>query len=177
VTTTPTTPTPPPLHELLLPLAPLLGTWEGHGQGEYPTIEPFEYREQVTFTHGGKPFLVYAQRTWALDDGRPLHVETGYWRVPAPGRLEVVLSHPTGVTEIAEGTFTVGDGELDLELVSTAVGLTSTAKEVTALGRSLRVDLSTDDEPDVLQYTLRMAAVGRPLTHHLAASLRRTAAL
>ncbi len=165
------------LHELLVPLAPLLGTWDGQGAGEYPTIEPFEYREQVSFTHGGKPFLVYTQRTWALDDDRPLHVETGYWRVPAPGRLEVVLSHPTGVTEIAEGTFTVGDGELDIELVSTSIGLTSTAKEVAALGRSIRVDLSGDEEPDVLQYTLRMAAVGVPLTHHLAASLRRTTAL
>jgi hypothetical protein len=157
----------PELHPNVQELAPLLGTWAGRGAGEYPTIEPFEYTEEVVFSHVGKPFLAYAQKTKAVADGRPLHAETGYLRVPQPGRVELVLAHPNGITEIDAGTYTVTGQVIDIELTSTTIGLAPTAKEVTALGRSFRVD------GDQLSYTLRMGAVGQPLQHHLSAVLHR----
>jgi hypothetical protein len=157
----------PDLHPGLTVLAPLLGTWAGTGAGEYPTIPSFSYLEEVTFGHVGKPFLGYGQRTRAADDGRPLHAETGYLRVPAAGRVELVLAHPTGVTEIQEGTVTVTDDVVQLELTATSIGLTASAKDVTALSRSFRID------GDELTYTLRLGAVGQPLQHHLAATLHR----
>lgn len=158
---------PTDLHPDLEALAPLLGTWAGQGAGEYPTIEPFDYLEEVVFSHVGKPFLAYGQKTKALADGKPLHAETGYLRVPQPGHVELVLAHPSGITEIEVGTYSVTDGRIEIALSTTEVGLTPTAKEVTALGRSFRID------GDELSYSVRMGAVGQPLQHHLSAVLHR----
>lgn len=157
----------PELHPDVAVLAPLLGTWTGAGTGEYPTIETFGYVEEIIVGQIGKPFLTYAQRTRASADGRPLHAETGYLRVPSPGRIELVVAHPTGVTEIDEGTLAVEDDGLTIEADSTTIGLTGSAKNITALSRSFRL------AGDELTYSVRMAAVGVPLTHHLAATLRR----
>ncbi|TLF79328.1 peroxynitrite isomerase [Nocardia cyriacigeorgica] len=154
-------------HPAIAPLAPLLGTWRGEGHGEYPTIEPFDYLEEIHFGHIGRPFLTYRQRTRAADDNRPLHAETGYLRCPQPDRVELILAHPTGITEICEGTLSVTSDEIRFEFESTNIGLSGTAKSVTALGRSIR------QSGDVIDYTLRMAAVGEPLQHHLSATLRR----
>jgi hypothetical protein len=155
------------LHPGVAVLAPLLGVWAGQGAGVYPTIAPFGYLEEITFGHVGKPFLSYVQRTRADDDGRPLHAETGYLRVPAGGGVELILAHPTGVTEIDEGTLSVRGTTIEMELVATTIGRTASAKEVTALGRSIRVD------GDELTYTVHMGAVGQPLQQHLTATLHR----
>ena len=157
----------PDLHPDLEALAPLLGTWAGRGAGQYPTIEPFDYLEEVVVSHVGKPFLAYAQKTKAVADGAPLHAETGYLRVPQPGHVELVLAHPSGITEIEVGTYSVIGDRIAIELSTTAIGLAPTAKQVTALSRSFRI------EGDQLSYSVQMGAVGQPLQNHLAAVLHR----
>jgi hypothetical protein len=154
----------PSLHPGVTRLAFLLGTWIGEGEGRYPTVDPFGYGEEIRVWHVGKPFLAYVQRTWSLDDGRPLHSETGYWRQQGDGGVELVLAHPTGQVEVEEGTLS----GTSIELASTLVGRTSTAKEVAALARRLAV------RGHELTYTLDMAAVGQAMQAHLRASLERT---
>ncbi len=156
-------PGPTVLHPGVSALAFLVGRWAGEGEGDYPTIESFRYTEEITVSHVGKPFLAYAQRTWSLDDGRPLHAETGYWRCPTPTHVELVVAHPTGVVEVSEGRRT----GTAVVLASTTVARTASAKEVGAVVRRIDVD------GDRLDYELDMAAVGVPLSFHLRGSLRR----
>ena len=125
---------PAELHPNLRALAPLLGTWQGRGSGEYPTIEPFEYLEEVVFSHVGKPFLVYGQKTRSAADGAPLHAETGYLRVPQVGQVELVLAHPSGIVEIEMGGYIADGATIELEMTAAQIGMTPTAKNVTALG-------------------------------------------
>lgn len=159
----------PELHPDVAVLAPLLGTWEGSGTGEYPTIDDFSYHESITFSHVGKPFVAYAQRTRHPETDAPMHAEAGYLRVPRPGSIEIVMAQPTGLAEIYEGAVVGGDAPLMIDVRSTSIIATATAKEVTITERTISV---TGDD---LRYTFRMAAVGRALQHHLSATLHRVA--
>jgi hypothetical protein len=153
----------PALHEQAARISFLLGTWQGAGKGEYPTIDPFGFEEEIRFTHVGKPFLAYTQRTWHPEKKHPMHSEMGYFRPLEGGGIEIVIVQPTGIIEIQEGA-------VDRQRITTTsmlVGKTTTAKDVTQIERTIEV------EGDVLRYEVRMAAVGRPLQHHLSAELKR----
>lgn len=154
----------PSLHPDVHHLAFLLGHWIGGGTGHYPTIDDFAYNEQVWFEHVGKPFISYRQATKDADTGLPLHAESGYLRPVGKTGLEFVVAQPSGIVELHEGTV----DDTSLRLVAVSVSTTATAKDVSAVERTIVVD---DDE---LSYDLSMAAVGLPLQHHLSARLVRS---
>lgn len=155
------------VHPSLGPLAGLIGTWTGEGEGAYPTIAPFRYREEVEFLHDGRPVLGYRQRTWRIDGSAPMHAEAGYLRGPIDGRAELVVAHPTGITEVATLSVHDGDGGLVLEGDRARIGRTPSAKDVVDVRRSLRL------VGDHLHYDLWMTYAGHEDTHHLRAVLRR----
>ena len=154
------------LHPLCEPLAPLLGTWRGTGRGSYPTIDDFDYAEELAFGHVGKPFLSMVQRSRDLLTGLPLHAEAGYLRALGDGAVELTVAQPSGVVEVDVGTLIETPDGLVAELESAQVGLTPSAKSVTAVRRRLSLSGST------LVSELWMAAVGKAdLIHHVRAEL------
>jgi THAP4-like, heme-binding beta-barrel domain len=159
----------PELHPDVEPLKFLLGDWEGAGVGGYPTVESFRFGQEISFRHVGKPYLIYTSRTWRLDDegnlGQPLARESGYWRAPSGGQVELLLAHPTGIVEIYIGAVT----GTRVELRTDVVARTETAKEYTA-GTRLYGLIGED-----LGYAYDMAAEGQSLQSHLSAQLKRVA--
>lgn len=150
--------------EGLAPLAFLLGTWRGEGVGGYPTIPDFRFGQELVFAHDGRAVLHYRSRTWALEDGRPLAAESGYWRPRPEHQVEVVLAHPSGLVEVFLGTVAFRR----VELATDVVARTPSAKEVNAERRLYGI---VDDD---LAYAADLAAVGQPLAPHVSARLRQT---
>ncbi|HEX6500357.1 MAG TPA: FABP family protein [Micromonosporaceae bacterium] len=162
----------PDLHPALLGLLPYVGVWRGRGTGGYPTIDDFEFAQEVRFSHDGRPFLHYESRAWLINpDGtpiRPAFREVGWWRpVMKDDRpsdeLEVLLSSPTGIVEVYVGRV---DGTR-VEIITDAVLRTATAKEVNAGQRLYGI------VEGALLYAQEMAAVGQPMSPHLSAKLTR----
>ncbi len=145
----------------------MLGTWKGSGSGEYPTIDSFDYNEELIIGHVGKPFLSYQQKTKDAATGMPLHAETGYIRPVGREAIEFVIVQPSGIIEIDEGSVEGHDEGGRIVVESTLVATTATAKDVSGVRRRLEF------EADELRYELDMAAVGQPMQFHLRATLAR----
>lgn len=163
----------PKLHPTLDGLLPYVGVWRGRGRGGYPTIEDFDYAQEIRISHDGRPFLCYESRAWLLDEQsrpvRPAGREMGWWRPVLDGddratnEWEALMSTPTGVMELHLGKRT----GTQLEFATDAVVRTPTAKEVTAGHRLFGI------VEGALLYAQEMAAVGHGLTPHLSARLIR----
>lgn len=157
----------PDLPELVRPFAWLIGTWRGEGVGGYPTLEAdFRFGEEITFACPGKPLLTFSSRSWALDDNRPLSLQTGFWRPTSATEVEVVLTVASGLVEILYGNLVDGPSGVHVELHSDVIARTATAKEVTADKRMYAV------RGGKLMYAQEMAAVGvKEIQPHLSAAL------
>ena len=153
----------PSAHPQLEPLSFLIGSWAGEGKGIYPSIDDFTYREELTFSHDGRPFLSYEQRTFHPVTGAPMHREIGFWRSVGDGRLEVVLAHNIGQAEISLGS--VNGRRVDV--TTTSVEPSPTAKDVACLRRIYEVTA------DTLEYEMHMAFGEHELQNHLSGRLKK----
>lgn len=85
----------------------LLGTWEGQGEGKFPTITSFKYKEILTFNSDGVNDLIhYEQRTWLIPNNTPSHWESGFIKPLEDENLfEISNSQDSGRVEVLRGDF------------------------------------------------------------------------
>lgn len=134
--------------------------------GDYPTIEAFRFGQEIVFEQQSTPYLLYASRTWLLDDDgnqvRPLAAERGFWRVRDGSEVEVTLAHPTGIVELWLGTVSGAK----VEIATDAVARLASAKVYNA-GHRLYGLVNGE-----LMYAFDMAAMGEGLQPHVSARLK-----
>ncbi|MEV6729885.1 MULTISPECIES: FABP family protein [unclassified Streptomyces] len=121
---------PSDLNPGLVPLAFLLGTWEGAGVFDFPGEEKCNFGQEVVFSHDGRDFLEYTSHSWVLDaEGnkvRPLESESGYWRIDDTRKVEIVMVRDQGVCEIWYGE--LADQKPQIDLATDAVARTAAAR-------------------------------------------------
>lgn len=162
----------PPLHDALLALLPLVGSWRGAGNGVVASSgHEFRFGQEASFVHDGRPFLAYESRSWLLDDDgsvlRQAWRESGFWR-PGTGAddIEVVLASNTGQSLLYTGT--AGHLRWEIDTASavpapTAVTVDGERRLYAIVGREL-------------VYATELAPARQPYSAHLNARLARVEA-
>jgi len=148
-------------------LEPLIGTWTGEGNGEYPTIESFEYLETMRFAKDERSIIYYDQNTRRLkgDLYVPSHWETGFIRITDGRNVTVNNAQADGRTEFLTGSLTKTESGLVLELRSS-----SFLNDPLPIETTRRIGV----EGDNLHYTMYMRTTTNPrLDIHLEAKLIR----
>ncbi|GGO87270.1 FABP family protein [Wenjunlia tyrosinilytica] len=160
---------PSDLNPANVPIAFLLGTWQGAGVCDFPGMEKCNFGQEVTFSHDGRPFLEYTSRTWALDSEgrkvRPLESESGYWRVDGERKLEIVMVRDEGVIEIWYGE--LADKKPQIDLVTDAVARIPSASDYSG-GKRLYGLVNGD-----LMWVFEKATPQVPLRPYMSAHLKK----
>ena len=143
----------------------------GVGVVGYPTMDgDIQVGQELNISHDGRPFLIHWSRTWRLDENgeriEPLAMESGFWRPLPDNEVELLLTHPTGISESWYGKVTVTgivNAEITgarVELKTDAIRRTSPAKEVTGGERLYGL------VEGHIGWVYDMAALGVPMKSH-----------
>jgi hypothetical protein len=147
----------------------MVGKWGGKGMGEWPGAEKFEFVQEVTFRHDGRPFLEYTSKSWIIDSEgnhiRPGASESGYWRIKPNKVVELILAHSTGISEGWLGK--ISDDRPSIQLALDHAYIAPTAKAVTDGARLYGL------VEGQLFTSYDMAAMGEELQAHIWSSLER----
>jgi hypothetical protein len=153
----------PPIHPEVAHLVFLLGTWRGESRGKWDPSAEVVFSEETLFSHVGKPWLAYRQQTWN-PQGVASHGESGYLIARGEeGAVDWMIAQPSGVVEVQVGS--VRDGRIVVR--SHAIGRAPTARNVTAVSRTMSV------EGDTLRYELRISINDEPPALHIEGRLHR----
>jgi hypothetical protein len=149
-------------------LTQLIGVWKGSGRGEFPTIEPFTYREvfEVTEAVAGES-LHYRQQTWrtSTDPEAISHKETGFINLAPETKIEILNAQGSDRVELLTGS-----------MERTMLGFTISLYSRSIVGDDRMItswrqwELATDG----FSYSMGMSTTVVPDgAHHLSAELHR----
>jgi THAP4-like, heme-binding beta-barrel domain len=149
----------------------LIGKWTGTGRGEFPTIEPFEYLETLTFVGDHRPFVHYEETTQRRSAGQtdyvPSHWESGFLRLLPDGEVELINTQGSGRLERLAGSLEQTETGLILHLKSTAF-----LNDPRMVETSRTITIEGDD----MHYSQTMhTTASREPAHHVEARLKRAA--
>ncbi|XP_059559866.1 peroxynitrite isomerase THAP4 isoform X1 [Myotis daubentonii] len=119
---------PPKMNPVVEPLSWMLGTWlsDPPGAGTFPTLQPFQYLEEVHISHVGQPMLNFSFNAFHPDTRKPMHRECGFIRLqPDTNKVAFVSAQNTGIVEVEEGEV---NGQ-ELCIASHSIARISFAKE------------------------------------------------
>uniref|UniRef100_A0A2I3GYI3 THAP domain containing 4 n=1 Tax=Nomascus leucogenys TaxID=61853 RepID=A0A2I3GYI3_NOMLE len=181
---------PPKMNPVVEPLSWMLGTWlsDPPGAGTYPTLQPFQYLEEVHISHVGQPMLNFSFNSFHPDTRKPMHRECGFIRLkPDTNKVAFVSAQNTGVVEVEEGEV---NGQ-ELCIASHSIARISFAKEphveqvspalpparsclvfaaVCGVGLFLFHEITRKfrlNSEGKLEQTVSMATTTQPMTQHL----------
>lgn len=157
------------LHEALKPLAWLQGKWKSvSAKGFYPTMKPFEYSEEISFTSVGQPGFIYSGFSKNIEKNTAMHLENGFLRIdPGTNNVALILAHSFGLTTLEEG---VVDGKVLHLKNRNQTNRMSFSKGVQVLSTERCYRLKDNDE---LHYIFSMETANTPLTEHLDVTYKR----
>ncbi|XP_021487754.1 peroxynitrite isomerase THAP4 isoform X2 [Meriones unguiculatus] len=154
---------PPKMNPVVEPLSWMLGTWlsDPPGVGTFPTLQPFQYLEEVHISHVGQPMLNFSFNSFHPETHKPMHRECGFIRLkPDTNKVAFVSAQNTGIVEVEEGEV---NGQ-ELCISSHSISRISFAKEphVEQITRKFRLN-----SEGKLEQTVSMATTTQPMTQHL----------
>ena len=145
-----------------------MGTWQGTGEGQFPTIAPFTYREILEVSEGQtETLLQYQQRSWRDKDSEAVasHMELGFIRLRDDESIDLLNVQGSDRVEVLNGAAVVRGGTLSIELNSVAL---AHDERMIRSWRKLQLD------GDSLRYSMGMATRRVPEgALHLSANLTR----
>jgi THAP4-like, heme-binding beta-barrel domain len=149
----------------------LVGTWEGKGVAQYPTIKTVEYSERLTFQKTeGFNVLQYEQKTWVKGEkgiyDKPIFWDCGFFIGRENNQIELCSTQMGGRMEILTGKLVRKDKDA-FEIIFKSKAIYNDEKMVKS-GRTFLLSKS------FIKYELWMAITKHPgYDIHLKATLEK----
>lgn len=149
----------------------LEGVWQGDGKGIYlPRVPEFSYAETLSITPTSKPSVwEFRSTTVHALSGKPMHIESGFIRASPDGSVELLATHPFGLTEISTGECS-NENSFELFATDKTLRRVQSATEPFTVALKRKYEVSSDGLG--LSFTMEMATSNHPeFQKHLVCNL------